>query len=136
MRAGLIVLIIASALSVVAGSAWAAAEEGQTIASAITFTPGDANMDGIVNYYDSSIIQAHYNQTGMTWAEGDFNGDGTVNGADFNALLSSLHASTVTFSGEGSVNSAAAVPEPSSFVLLGAGAVALLTCLWRRRRIV
>ena len=56
---------------------------------------------------------------------GDATRDGTVDGADLNTVLSNYNQH---------VGVGAAVPEPSTFVLLGMGAVALAGCGWRRRR--
>ena len=81
------------------------------------FMPGDANGDGKVNGVDLDAVLSNYNRTGMDWAHGDFNGDGVVNGLDLDVLLSNYNQTS---------SSAAAVPEPSSLVLLGVLAVGLL----------
>jgi len=47
--------------------------------------PGDANLDGVVDFNDFLVIAANYNQEG-SWSRGDFNGDGFVDFADFLAL--------------------------------------------------
>jgi hypothetical protein len=44
--------------------------------------PGDANLDGKVNSYDSKIVSSNWGQTGKTWEQGDFNNDGKVDAAD------------------------------------------------------
>ncbi len=44
--------------------------------------PGDANMDGIVDQSDCTIILSNINKTGMWWSNGDFNHDGIVNALD------------------------------------------------------
>ena len=44
---------------------------------------GDANLDGVVNDRDASILGAHWQMpAGATWAMGDFNGDGKVDDRD------------------------------------------------------
>lgn len=53
---------------------------------------GDANLDGLVNLADVSIVQANWGSAGQTrtWSQGDFNNDGAVDMADANLLLTSL----------------------------------------------
>jgi hypothetical protein len=49
----------------------------------LTRLPGDANLDGVVNALDCTILEAHLGQSGtMWWMQGDFNHDGVVNAAD------------------------------------------------------
>ena len=50
--------------------------------------PGDADLDGVVDAKDLTIVLSHYNQSGMTWSDGDFNGDGKVDIQDLDILLS------------------------------------------------
>jgi hypothetical protein len=46
-------------------------------------TPGDANLDGVVNFSDLLILSQNYNTaSGAGWATADFNGDGVVNFSD------------------------------------------------------
>ncbi len=53
----------------------------------VTLLPGDANLDGIVNAYDVSILSSHYGQQFyQTFSGGDFNGDGAVNVNDYSML--------------------------------------------------
>ncbi|MGA2443467.1 MAG: dockerin type I domain-containing protein, partial [Tepidisphaeraceae bacterium] len=44
---------------------------------------GDANLDGLVNAADFTILAANFNQPVTGWDQGDFNYDGLVNAADF-----------------------------------------------------
>jgi hypothetical protein len=46
----------------------------------------DANLDGIVNAIDFTILASNFQKTGMSWLTGDFNADGKVNALDFNAI--------------------------------------------------
>ena len=93
--------------------------------------PGDANLDGKVDINDLTMVLTNYNQTpAMTWTLGDFNGDGKVDINDLTIVLTHYNQSLGSSAG-----GMAAVPEPSSLVLLGVVAVGLLGCAWRRSRI-
>ena len=91
--------------------------------------PGDANLDGKVDVNDLTIVLSNFGQTtaNVTWSTGDFNGDGQVDVNDLTILLSNFGQSIGASS-----TGIKAVPEPSTFALLGIGAIALLafaTCL-------
>jgi hypothetical protein len=87
---------------------------------------GDANLDNVVDDLDASILGRYWQTpSDATWAMGDFNGDHMVNDAD--AAIMAAHWT-------GSQGNEGSVPEPSTLVLLGAGALALLTVARRRRR--
>ena len=92
----------------------AATEIGDT-----TLLPGDANLDGAVNFADFLSLSANFGSD-AGWAGGDFDGDGIVAFADFLQLTNNF--------GETSV---AAVPEPTAACLV---AVGLLTLSCRRKR--
>ncbi|MGD0390289.1 MAG: PEP-CTERM sorting domain-containing protein, partial [Tepidisphaeraceae bacterium] len=53
----------------------------------VTYTLlGDANLEGVVNGADLTILAANYNQSVTGWDQGDFNYDGMVNGIDLSDL--------------------------------------------------
>ena len=111
---------------------------------------GDANMDGVVNGSDYTLIDNSFNSgAAATWRNGDFNYDGAINGDDYMLIDNS-------FNTEGSTSFAATpagpaemiasnteivadgvaspqVPEPASLGLLGIGAISLLGQRRRRR---
>jgi hypothetical protein len=87
---------------------------------------GDANLDGITNIADFSLLSANFNQTGSTWSRGDFNFDGVTSIADFSVLAANFNQAATGATLRGS-----AVPEPASLV---AFIVALLLCGRRRKR--
>jgi hypothetical protein len=97
---------------------------------AITVTeiiPGDVNFDNIVNGLDIALVASHWLQKGQDIANvGDANYDGIVNGLDI-ALIASHWLQSA-----GGGASAAAVPEPSTFVLAGLSIVGLFAL---RRRV-
>ena len=86
---------------------------------------GDANLDGITNIGDFSILGTNFNTSGR-WDNGDFNFDGTVGIGDFSLLASNYNQSAPAAGAR-----AGAVPEPAAFGVIG-GAMALLAA--RRRR--
>jgi hypothetical protein len=103
---------------------------------------GDANLDGIVNAADFTILAANFNQTVTGWDQGDFNYDGIVNAADFTDLAANFNQSASGAASAGDVAaldafvaangiSLANVPEPASLGLSTFGAVSILA---RRRR--
>jgi uncharacterized protein (DUF2141 family) len=82
---------------------------------------GDFNADNKVDLTDFGILKENFG-TGTTLAQGDANGDAKIDLTDFGILKDNFGKS-----------GAAAVPEPSAFVLAGLGAL-LAGCLYRRRR--
>jgi hypothetical protein len=54
---------------------------------------GDANLDGLVNAADFTILAANFNQPVTGWDLGDFNYDGLVNAADFTDLAANFNQS-------------------------------------------
>ena len=58
--------------------------------------PGDANLDGVVDFADFQILAANYSQSGRWWEQGDFNHDGVVDDLDLEALVSRLDLGSLT----------------------------------------
>ena len=87
-----------------------------------TFSPGDVNLDGIVNAQDIAIMASHWLASGVG-TQGDANGDGIVNAQDI-GVIASHWLDRATSAGN---NAHAMVPEPSAFTLL---ATSIIVCLF------
>jgi hypothetical protein len=96
--------------------------------------PGDANVDGSVNFNDLAALAQNYNNTDgqRLWPHGDFTYDGNVDFNDLAALAQNYNVSTVPTPGmfspafdaqwQGALEQAAIVPEPATLLLFaGAG---------------
>jgi len=81
--------------------------------------PGDTNDDDLIDMVDYQAIISHMNLTGQPLANGDVTGDGKVTIADYRFWKNRRTDLTPPGAGGGGV---AGVPEPSSLVLLFAGA--------------
>lgn len=82
---------------------------------------GDATLDGVVDRRDAAKLVANLGRlSGGTWTRGDFDFDGAVTLRDL-AMLQANFASS-----NGGTISGLAVPEPSGFLMIVLGSVAML----------
>ena len=89
---------------------------GADILDGGTGLAGDVNNDGYVNSSDLDLVRGNWGTAVEPNTNGDANGDGFVNSSDLDMVRGNWGA------GPGS---AAAVPEPSTFLLLAAAVAAL-----------
>jgi hypothetical protein len=57
---------------------------------------GDANLDGVVNADDCTIVNANYGKSPVWWMQGDFNHDGMVDAADITAMNKNISGAACT----------------------------------------
>jgi hypothetical protein len=108
-----------------------------TFAGALTKTAfgGDATLSGKTDITDLTILATNFNKAGnFTWAGGDFNGStggtGEVNITDLTILASNFNK--LQPGGAPGAGGGAAVPEPSSLVLLLGCALGAIAAVRRR----
>jgi arabinogalactan endo-1,4-beta-galactosidase len=105
---------------------------------------GDANLDGVVNGEDFTILASNFNQPVTRWDQGDFNYGSVVNGEDFTLMAANFNQEAGGAASAGDVAAldafaaanglslpTSSVPEPASAVML---VMAGLGILRRRRR--
>jgi autotransporter-associated beta strand protein len=109
---------------------------------------GDTNLDGHVDANDYIAIDNGFTMGLSGWNNGDFNYDSVVNGDDYTLMDNAFNTQTAagfavasagpaeiiasnTAQIAGGATSVSAVPEPTTFGLIGIGAIGLLN---RRRR--
>jgi hypothetical protein len=87
--------------------------------------PGDANLDGVINFQDLVAVAQNYDGTNRTWFEGDFDGDGVVGFTDLVTIAQRYDQPVPSDPAFGSSFQAdvarafASVPEPGTIGLLG-----------------
>jgi hypothetical protein len=100
---------------------------------------GDANLDGVVNDDDVTIVGASYapGVPNPSWAFGDFDYNGFVDDDDVTLLGVFYDPSTpplVAPAGDDAISQTVAVPEPGTIVLLLIAAIAIAVTRCRRKR--
>ena len=85
--------------------------------------PGDANMDGVVDFSDFLICSSNFEEPGR-WHHGNFNGDQLVDFSDFLMLSSNFQAGVVMVS----------VPEPDGVQIEATLAICVIAAIRRRRK--
>ncbi len=103
---------------------------------------GDANLDGVVNGSDYTLIDNGFNNQLTGWQNGDFNYDGVVNGDDYTLIDNGFNNQGASLAADPQAmiaadtaqiaagSSATAVPEPA----LGLMLLSAATLMVRRRR--
>jgi len=97
--------------------------------------PGDANFDGKIDGADLALWQQHYDPLGTggdnnTFETGDWNLDGKIDGGDL-ALWQQNYNPLGTLGGSAPLD---AIPEPTTFVLVGLVAAGVIRRGFQRRR--
>jgi hypothetical protein len=87
--------------------------------------PGDANLDGSVNFNDLLLLAQNYGQTDRDWFTGDFSLDGETGFTDLLALAQNYNSGTSTFQADWSL-AQSLVPEPTLFCLIAAAPLTLI----------
>ncbi len=87
--------------------------------TAVSFHPGDANGDGMVNLADLQILGDNWQSTTASWSEADFNGDGNVNLADLQIIGDNWGFGVSADLSFDKALAGVAIPEPACISLLG-----------------
>ena len=90
---------------------------------------GDANLDGVVNALDFSLLATGFGSGHNLWTQGDFNFDGNVDTTDFMALAQNFNQALPSAPPAPVLGSL--VPEPGAISLMVLGAMGIAA---RRRR--
>ena len=97
---------------------------------------GDANLDGVVNDDDVTIVGAVYapGVPNANWANGDFDYNGFVDDDDVTLLGALYNPGLPPIPAPEAGSGVAAVPEPSTWLMLTLGGLGAGLFGWRRRR--
>jgi hypothetical protein len=97
---------------------------------------GDANLDGVVNDDDVTIVGAVYapGVPNASWANGDFDYNGFVDDDDVTLLGALYNPGLPPLPAPGAEGGVAAVPEPSTWLMLTLGGLGAGLFGWRRRK--
>jgi hypothetical protein len=97
---------------------------------------GDANLDGVVNDDDVTIVGAVYapGVANASWANGDFDYNGFVDDDDVTLLGALYNPGLPPIPAPDAGGGVAAVPEPSTWLMLTLGGLGAGLFGWRRRK--
>jgi hypothetical protein len=97
---------------------------------------GDANLDGVVNDDDVTIVGAVYapGVPNASWANGDFDYNGFVDDDDVTLLGALYNPGLPPIPAPESGGGVAAVPEPATWLMLTLGGLGAGLIGWRRRK--
>lgn len=84
---------------------------------------GDANLDGVIDAADFSVLTANFTATGAGWAQGDFNGDTVVDSRDLSLIFANWGYDRSAVLAD---QLATPIPEPSAIA-----ALLLFLATWR-----
>ncbi len=106
---------------------------------------GDANLDGVVNGSDYTLIDNGFNNSLTGWNNGDFNYDGVINGDDYTLIDNSFNTQGASLAGippqsggligaqETAQLNSTTVPEPIGFGGIVFAAIGLISRRSRRK---
>lgn len=101
----------------------------------ISARPGDANLDGFVNFDDLLLLASHYNtSSNRTWGRADFNRDGATDFDDLLLLASNYNAPRGSDARAAAIGGAHAMPIPEPAALL-TGLVTIAASVRRSQRV-
>ncbi len=103
---------------------------------------GDANLNGVVDSGDYTMIDNGFGMSLTGWVNGDFNYDGFIDGSDYSLIDNAFNTQGGTLAARAAsqiatntseIAGGSAVPEPSTLGLLTVGAIGLLNRRTRKQ---